>query len=299
MITKSIRVFSCDLQIPPSAKDLSQNDLDRARRLVEELSLDDFGHYDVVCFQGLYNKEVEFSLQNMFQEEKRFKYQHFVTNVGGHLFSQNSGLFVASRFPVKGHHFIPFSNTTSHTREYLANKGLLICALDLGDYGEFLLLNTSLHETSWEIRHKQIQEIRNMLFLDKEFIRQGNLLVGNFFTDTQEEGHYKQMLNELVRPADLFSLKYYTPNHTSMPRAITWDMDNNHLAAGMKDSHLPTKGRSCYALAWPTPKQNIHKCTIRTSGKGYWSRCSPHYGMAIEIIIAPSRDLTSRKYSIL
>ena len=206
-------------------------DLKRARKIVK--AVNETG-YDIICLQEVFDEDA----RAVFVKGFKKTHPHQVRKChGGGIFRENSGLFVASRYPIKSNgedwYFEEFEDSAG--ADVLSEKGILAVHLDLEKYQTGLSLvvfNVHLQSDSeWtgeneDVRNGQLKQIRK--FLGKSLSRvnksalgkMGALLAG----DMNIEGdklEWTRLFRILEYPRDLFRMK------NKNDRGYTWDYETN------------------------------------------------------------------------
>jgi endonuclease/exonuclease/phosphatase family metal-dependent hydrolase len=145
-----ISIFTWNVKMLPGSIGEGAKDLLRAKSVTEAIvDLDP----DVVC------------LQEVFDEDIRDALVHYLSMTYGHFVSkgdmpwdvrQDSGLFVASKYPINSSRFVPFSSAAGV--DMLAQKGVLGITLDV--QGDPLYLLTSHLQASYgtQEEHDDVRE---------------------------------------------------------------------------------------------------------------------------------------------
>ncbi|USE36137.1 endonuclease/exonuclease/phosphatase family protein [Endozoicomonas sp. SCSIO W0465] len=127
---------------------------------------------DVVCFQEVFDQQATKQLCR----DLSGHYHHIVHSVAPRETGLNSGLAIASKYPVQEVTFRPFSDLAGE--DQLANKGLLRIVLDLGNDKTAVVYNTHLQaregETYEAIRFAELCQIREWVEEDSHNDRQNN-----------------------------------------------------------------------------------------------------------------------------
>ena len=113
-----------------------------------ETILSQFPRMDFICFQEVFDRLHALALISMLRQD----YKHFVfditdSSLKSNFFCLNSGLMVASRFPIVRVSFQPFSWKNTAWQRCIS-YGVVICKLDLGGHNVGLLAN--LHTMAYE-----------------------------------------------------------------------------------------------------------------------------------------------------
>ncbi len=118
---------------------------------------------DIVCLQEIHDVDSGYALY----ERLRGSYCHFYLNIGQGDYTRdpekimmNSGLFVASRYPIKDPSFIPFEQ---EGRQWQINKGFFHGSVTVGEEAFCQLYTSHLNpfddETAQKVRWEQAEEI--------------------------------------------------------------------------------------------------------------------------------------------
>jgi len=108
----------------------------------------DFPKLDFLCFQEVFDRVHALALISMLRK----KYHHFVYDISDNSWSTNkfllnSGLLIASKFPISKIQFHPFSWKTSSWQKCVS-YGVVACKVDLGNKRVGILSN--LHTMAYE-----------------------------------------------------------------------------------------------------------------------------------------------------
>ena len=130
-----------------------------------ETVLSTFPRMDFICFQEVFDRVHALALVSLL----RSHYSHFIYDIGDNslatnLFLLNSGLMVASNFPITKVHFHPFSWKTSAWQKCIC-YGVVVCKVDLGPGKVGLLSN--LHTMAYEgpdpLINAALTEVKNVV----------------------------------------------------------------------------------------------------------------------------------------
>jgi len=186
--------------------------------------------YDILCLQEVFDETIRQTLKDGLVG----KFPYIVEKADDNDFlNEDSGLFFASRFPVRGVTFREFSAKSYSSSDVFADKGIFGACLAITDGQVLFVFNTHLQSgiTHSQARDLQITEI-------SDFVRQvltgphgqahlaqkrGVLLAGDFnvIGDIGEE--YAEMLKRLGNPRDLY--RELNP----VPAGYTWNSEENSL----------------------------------------------------------------------
>ncbi|AMO57829.1 hypothetical protein GZ77_12925 [Endozoicomonas montiporae] len=145
---------------------------------------------DVVCFQEVFDRHATEHLC----EGLKQSYPYIVHSVAPRETGLNSGLAVASKFPVLDASFRPFKDLAGE--DQLANKGLLRLVLDLGEGKTAIVYNTHLQAKEGDKYHKirtsELAQIRQWMEQDskeEESQHEGIFLSGDLnISQADEQG---------------------------------------------------------------------------------------------------------------
>ena len=153
-IRKQEEYFMENLSIPPNKK------LTKSESVVST-----FPRMDFICFQEVFDRIHALSLISMLRNH----YRHFIFDIGDNslrtnCFLLNSGLMIASKYPVLEVKFHPFTWKSSVWQKGIS-YGVVTCKLDLGNDNVGLLSN--LHTMAYEGPHHLIDaaltEVKNIV----------------------------------------------------------------------------------------------------------------------------------------
>ncbi|WP_257274210.1 endonuclease/exonuclease/phosphatase family protein [Endozoicomonas sp. SESOKO4] len=156
---RGLHLMTCNTGLMPSH---NKNDLrstqQRYRKIAGALTRNPDITPDVVCFQEAF---VQQATEQLCQDLKGH-YHHIVHSVAPRKTGLNSGLVIASKYPVKVATFRPFTDLVEEDRRI--NKGLLRIVLDLGNDKTAVVYNTHLQASEGQpyeaIRFDQSYQIR-------------------------------------------------------------------------------------------------------------------------------------------
>ena len=152
-------------QIRAQEAEYLENLLGPNRPTKTETVLSTFPRMDFICFQEVFDRVHALALVSLL----RNYYSHFIYDIGDNslatnLFLLNSGLMVASNFPVPKVHFHPFSWKTSAWQKCVC-YGVAVCKVDLGSGKVGLLAN--LHTMAYEgpdpLINAALDEVKNVV----------------------------------------------------------------------------------------------------------------------------------------
>ncbi len=172
---------------------------------------------DVVCFQEVFDQQAAKRLC----QDLSGHYHHIVHSVAPRETGLNSGLAIASKYPVQEITFRPFTDLAGE--DQLANKGLLRIVLDLGNDKTAVVYNTHLQakegQTYDAIRIDELKQIRKWVGADSSNDRRNNrhhhgiFLMGDLnIARSDEQGRVcknEQYQNARKALGDNFSDSYY------------------------------------------------------------------------------------------
>jgi endonuclease/exonuclease/phosphatase family metal-dependent hydrolase len=267
--------------------------------------------YDVICLQEVFDEEA----REVFDNGLKRRFPHRVAKVhDGDIFNEDSGLFFASRYPIKAAgkatRYEEFQDTGGpFTADFWADKGLFGARLDLTALSPGLTLcvfsthlQSDYHEGEYEeVRRSQIQQIRHaisrallrvhrpdntVVLLMGDFNVVGEFMERDLLHPTQE---YRRMLTLLGYARDLFREK--CPNDPG----YTWDAreNTNMIPPGDGD-----RQRLDYVLTFnaippldpiPTPVGlRVLYCTqamVQTFGRTRDTHLSDHFAVDVTVTL--------------
>ncbi len=246
MTGEPIRVLAYNVKILPSPFG-DADDVMRAAVIAENI-LGMQPVVDVVCLQEVFNEDVRSLLVQTL--DGAFPHQVPKCHDGTWFsFDEDSGLFFASRFPIRErgdvpwHGFREFDATAPFTSDYFTDKGVFGAALDVGErWGDDATLGVfqthlqsdhTIRDPHPEVRARQLQECERFMqrFLartvDPE--RTCGLFVGDFNVVgertvdgvLEETDEHRALMQSEWRPVDLFR-----EAHPEAP-GYTWDAPAN------------------------------------------------------------------------
>ena len=130
-----------------------------------ETVLSNFPRMDFICMQEVFDRIHALSLISMLRQD----YQHFTFDIGdssikSNYFLLNSGLMIASRFPILSVHFHPFTWKNTFWQRCIS-YGVVICKVDLGagNVGIIANLHTMAYENQDPLIDTALTEVRQAL----------------------------------------------------------------------------------------------------------------------------------------
>ncbi len=178
------------------------NDLRSSNTRAKEISKNILNHQDVqpdiICFQEVFDRKASGHLLENLKEN----YSNIVYNVAPSEIGLNSGLAIASKYPVLDIKFRKFQNLAGE--DALSNKGLLRVIVDLGNGKSATIYNTHLQAKTGEkynkIRREELRQIQRWVSADSstsisksKYENQGVFFMGDLnLSIADEEGKIKQ-----------------------------------------------------------------------------------------------------------
>jgi endonuclease/exonuclease/phosphatase family metal-dependent hydrolase len=247
MAETRLGVLSYNVKMLPGPFGGGAEDLGRAQRIAHAIATTRPA-WDVVCLQEVFDEDA----RDLFARALADTYPYRITRAGGgDVFQEDSGLFFASRHPILGHFFRPFSDASG--TDGLANKGIFGARLDIARVNA-LVFNTHLQSSisAHRVRKRQLDEAH--AFIRSAMTRSGSsfgpplAIACGDFNVVGEHGagiptdEYTSMLSCLGAPRDLY--RELHPRAT-MP-GYTWDGSTNRMIPRRdRDRH-----RLDYVFAW-------------------------------------------------
>ena len=136
---------------------------------------------DVVCLQEVYDSQAASDLTDLLKE----KYKHIYYNIGPKSLGVNSGLFVASKVPLKNTRFTQHKDRQNDLDSFFVNKGFFDFEIYAGDHKIAHIFVTHLQHSKDDLHPLKLeQEIRekqlNAIFSEMEKAEVPAVLVGDF-----------------------------------------------------------------------------------------------------------------------
>jgi len=168
--------------------------------------LSSFPNMDFICLQEVTDRFFALALVSMLRKH----YSHFIFDIGvnalkTNLYLANSGLMIASKYPILKVKFLPFSKKKGWQRA--VSYGVVICKLDLGDDNVGILAN--LHTMAYQgvdpLINFALTEVREMMdkFHKSEVASTEqvvfDVICGDFNSDNLSPGDTLAAENELFR----------------------------------------------------------------------------------------------------
>lgn len=187
--------------------------------------------YDIVCLQEVFDEDIREIFENKF--EKTFR--NVIPRCSdGDIFNDDSGLFFASRFPMRGYgankgwNFVEFEQHTGW--DSFSDKGIFGARLNLDSFAPgltLLLFHTHLQsdEKHADVRRLQLQQMSAYMYraMNKVSKPSNTAVIAcgdmNVIGDVSDE--YRQMLGILGYPRDA-----YRERNPAKP-GFTWDAPEN------------------------------------------------------------------------
>ena len=137
----------------------------RATEIAENIATNENTQPDIICFQEVFDRNASKNLLGILQNS----YSNIVYNVAPNEVGLNSGLVIASKFPIIDINFRPFNNLSGE--DYLSNKGLLKVTVDLGNNKSATIYNAHLQAKTGkkydQIRFEELAEIKSWIQQDQ------------------------------------------------------------------------------------------------------------------------------------
>lgn len=255
----NLRLITFNVMMLPSGK---KKHIRRARRIVAAL-LD--GGYDIVCLQELFDEDV----RDEFVDGLKPFLPHIVKKCDdGNWFRQDSGLFIASKYPIMNHLFEAYWEYAG--TDGLAEKGISMFRLNLNSLIEgvsLVVFNTHMQSDKHlgeneAVRRRQLRQVRNMF--RQCFCLKDNLDTTGavFMGDLNIEGdspEYHRMIEQLGSIRDLYRIK--NPRF----KGYTWDYKVNDMIHHKNREQLRLDYIFAVDKAPDTSGKNLRKITCNAS----------------------------------
>lgn len=293
--TIRLKVLTYNVMMLPGLIGKGNADIRRAGKIVKAIRQRD---YDVVCLQEVFDEDV----RRVFAKglSKRFPHQVQKSHGGG-IFEENSGLFMASRFPITsggdGWSFEEFEACAG--TDCLSEKGIQAVHLRLTESKPrvfLVLFNVHLQsDMEWTgeneaTRNEQLVQMREFIghsltgIRRKRLPRTGGLLVGDFNIEG-DQLEWERMFRKLEYPRDLYRMnskkKGYTWDHLTNVNMIPQsDQDRLRLDYIFALDRVPVDSSFQKNSLRPIACESAE---VQLFGTGPKSRLSDHY--AVEAVI--------------
>lgn len=308
---RSLRILTYNVKMLPGIFGKGDQDIQRTREIMQAIT-SMRPAYDVVCLQEVFDEEAREEFDKGLKRAFPYRVQK---SHDGDIFNEDSGLFFASRHPIKAEgkaaKFEEFEDQGPiFTSDYWSDKGIFGARLDLGRVMPGLTLcvfqthlQADYYEGEYEaVRAGQIKQIRR--FISKALSRvhtpgaTAAILMGDFNVvgESAEADtllptpEYRRMLRLLGYARDLFREKH--PNDPG----YTWDAKQN------KNMIPPSDGdqqRLDYVLTFndippldttqePVGLRVLHceQACVQTFGRSPHSHLSDHF--AVDVTVSPA-----------
>jgi endonuclease/exonuclease/phosphatase family metal-dependent hydrolase len=154
--------------------------------------------YSIICLQEVFDYKIRDHLTKSLSND----YNYIIDRAGRcrYIIGEDSGLYIASKYPIKNQIFIKFNNSAEYDK--MANKGFISIEIEING-NIFLIINTHLQSqyslTTHLTQLKQIKQINNYILKYKKNNKiDGTILLGDLNIDCYEQNIlYKRMLKEL------------------------------------------------------------------------------------------------------
>ncbi len=190
VVKKHLSVLSWNICFQPSFAKAWQDQIEPWQNRVNQVAktiLEE--NADIVCLQEVYDYNSAVALTDFL---KAGGYKYFYYDIGKKSLKVNSGLFVASKYPVKNAHFTSHKNSKNDLESFFVNKGFFDFEIWTGRQKTAHIFVTHLqHSTNdlnppkidQKIRKEQLKAILTEIEKDKDT---PVLLVGDFNMTPEE-----------------------------------------------------------------------------------------------------------------
>ncbi len=302
---QALRLLTFNVKMLAGIAGKGDKDIARARDIISAITSVQPA-YDVVCLQEVFDEDA----REVFDNGLKAVFPFRVPRVdAGDMLQQDSGLFFASRYPIKDNGrawaFEEFEDKAIATADYWADKGIFGARLDLSARVPGLTLGmfqTHLQADYFlgdyeDVRRGQLRQIRRFV---RKVLRRVNrpqdtiaLLAGDFNvvgeieagTALQPAREYLRMLALLGYVSDVFREK-----HPCEP-GYTWDAEQNTLIPAPDGD----RQRLDYILAYDTipPREDgadirvvaCREARVQTFGRSRTQHLSDHF--VVEVMVEP------------
>jgi len=295
---RTFSILSSNIKMLPGLAGKGDKDIKRAKKIVKKILEK---NYSLICFQELFDEDVRKLVSKRLKSAYPFQIKK---SDDGNIFQQDSGLFMASKFPFfgekKSSRFDVF-NACSGT-DCFAEKGIVAVRYNLNEIKNgfnLIILNTHLQSDgehvgeNEKIRTKQLKQIRkflkSILLKVNDRKKTGVLLTGDMNIDgsTLEWIGMKKILEY---PRDL----YPELNDVVQHPGYTWDYKENKNMIPRTDrdqlrldyifaiDHIPVKDEDG---DWDMANLNVQSCNIQNFGTEKNNRLSDHFALEAKVVI--------------
>lgn len=281
----TVRIMTYNVMCTPAS--INRTDpRGRIRAIARRIVLGDLA--EVVCLQEVFDS----ACKRIARNELAAAFPYTVTNAGRHrvpILGQDSGLFVASKFPIESAAFLGYGNHIGS--DWLADKGCLVAKVKLSDQVSVLVANTHGQAAPdpyilwWFMRdaRRRVAAIRRENYARAAaFVRQASagcqraIFCGDFNIAAEDESAGRQTeeskwLHEtLGSPHDAFRLCH--PDARAVP-GFTYDSTKNRMV-----TEVGTHERLDYVFVFKTRAEDITSAEVCEV-----SMLSDHYAVTAEI----------------
>jgi endonuclease/exonuclease/phosphatase family metal-dependent hydrolase len=272
-----MNILTHNLKLLPHG--LSRANQERSMQFLEELS----DRHDIIALQEVFDEQVRSVLDACLRS------RGYATSprAGGSPWKEDSGLFTATRFPIRSGVFTAFDDAA--LGDSWAQKGVTLFQLEHPG-GVALFMNTHLQASSLrdldltqKIRESQIAQIMGLLRQSSTSLETSPIarIAAGDFNISGDSDEYRRAIVAMARPTDAY--RAARPDH-----GFTWDGTEN-LSIPRRDKR---RERLDYILSWTeigdhgTPPASAKKFeVVRAAVIKYGTpstRVSDHFGVEVE-----------------
>ena len=283
--TRSLRVLTQNIAGLPEP--ISEDPLVRIPKLMD-LIVAQKDQFDVICLQEVFSENVREIVINKLLPDFPYQIDRSTYNMPGVTnyvnWLENSGLFLASKIPIKHRQFIPFHEAGGS--DAYAWKGLLAAKLATPGGKEFMVFTTHLQSDAdgrfADVRKAQLKRISEYIQV-QEF--DYGVFCGDLNINENSNIEYHDLVGELsqVQGHDIYRTIY--PDASDLP-GYTMDSSQNQMVENYQ-------ARLDYIFALKVPPNKFRSVKLWYPGETPDKLLSDHFGVLAELEMQQDTHVTT------